>query len=139
MAGVKYSPVERGKFTIMVADDDPVFLDTATGVLGDAGYKVVRAEDGQHALQEALSRKVDLIVLDVSMPQLGGVQACHCLKAMPKTAKIPVILTTSKKDPQARTLAEHMQGSVKVLRKPIEADGLISAVKGCLSRHKSLI
>ncbi len=123
----------------MVADDDPAFLDTATGVLERAGYRVVRAQDGQHALQEALSRKVDLIVLDVSMPQLGGVQACHCLKAMPKTAKIPVILTTSKKDPQARTLAEHMQGSVKVLRKPFEEDELLSTVSGCLARPKSLI
>ncbi|WP_162924418.1 response regulator [Rubrobacter indicoceani] len=131
--------MERGRRTIMVADDDPAFLDTATGVLERAGYRVVRAQDGQHALQEALSRKVDLIVLDVSMPQLGGVQACHCLKAMPKTAKIPVILTTSKKDPQARTLAEHMQGSVKVLRKPFEEDELLSTVSGCLARPKSLI
>ncbi|MGI8649507.1 MAG: response regulator [Rubrobacter sp.] len=131
--------MERGKFTIMVADDDPAFLDTTTGVLEEAGYGVVRAKDGQHALQEALSRKVDLIVLDVSMPQLGGVQACHCLKAMPKTAKIPVILMTSKKDPQARTLAEHMQGSVKILRKPLDPDELLSSVSGCLTRTKSLI
>lgn len=123
----------------MIADDDPAFLDDATGILERAGYRVVRANDGQHALQEALSRKVDLIVLDVSMPQLGGVQACHCLKAMPKTAKIPVILTTSKKDPEGRTLAEHMQGSVKILRKPLDGDELVSTVSGCIARPKSLI
>lgn len=122
----------------MIADDDRASLDTLSEVLEGAGHRVVRAEDGQQALQAALARKVDLIVLDVSMPQLGGVQACHCLKAMPKTAKIPVILTAAKKDPAARTLAEHMQGSVKILRKPVDPEDLLECV-GRFLRPKSLI
>lgn len=122
----------------MIADDDPIALDAASDALSDAGFKVVRASDGQRALQEAISRKVDLIVLDVSMPQMGGVETCHCLKAMPKTAKIPVVLTAAKKDPAARTLADRMQGSVKVLRKPLDAEELVSIAKQLL-RPKSLI
>jgi CheY-like chemotaxis protein len=122
----------------MLADVDPVALDTATEALAGAGFKVVRANDGQRALQEALNRRVDLIVMDVSMPQVGGVEACHCLKAMPKTSKIPVVLTAAKKDPAARLLAERTHGSVRVLRKPFTTEELVSVAKQ-LVRHKSLL
>ncbi len=122
----------------MIADDDPVALATATEALARAGFKVVQATDGQRAIQEALGRRVDLIVMDVSMPQVGGVEACHCLKAMPKTSKIPVVLTAAKKDPAARMLAERTHGSVRVLRKPFDPDDLVSVAKQ-LVRPKSLI
>ena len=136
--GVKYVAVELGRHTVMLADDDPAALDTATEALASAGFKVVRATDGQRAIQEALGRRVDLIVMDVSMPQVGGVEACHCLKAMPKTSKIPVVLTAAKKDPAARMLAERTHGSVRVLRKPFDLDELVSVAKQ-LVRPKSLI
>ncbi|HEV8224792.1 MAG TPA: response regulator [Rubrobacteraceae bacterium] len=130
--------MELGKHTVMIADDDPVALATATEALASVGFKVVQATDGQRAIQEALGRRVDLIVMDVSMPQVGGVEACHCLKAMPKTSKIPVVLTAAKKDPAARMLAERTHGSVRVLRKPFDPDDLVSVAKQ-LVRPKSLI
>ena len=136
--GVKYVAVELGRQTVMLADDDPVALDTATEALAGAGFKVVRATDGQRAIQEALGRRVDLIVMDVSMPQVGGVEACHCLKAMPKTSKIPVVLTAAKKDPAARMLAERTHGSGRILRKPFDLDELVSVAKQ-LVRPKSLL
>ena len=122
----------------MLADDDPVLLDSATEALTHEGFRVVIATDGQRALQEALGRRVDLIVMDVSMPQVGGVEACHCLKAMPKTSKIPVVLTAAKKDPAARTLAERTHGSVRILRKPFTPEELVSAAKE-LVKPKSLL
>jgi len=130
--------MERGKTTVMLADDDAVALDGAAEALTGAGFRVVRASDGQRALQEALARRVDLIVMDVSMPQVNGVEACHCLKAMPKTSKIPVVLMAAKKDPGARTLAERTQGSVRVLRKPFTPEELVSVVKQ-LARPRSLL
>ena len=136
--GVKYVAVERGRHTIMLADDDPVALDTATAALAGAGFKVVQATDGQRALQEALGRKVDLIVMDVSMPQVGGVEACHCLKAMPKTSKIPIVLTAARKDPASRMLAERTHGSVRVLRKPFAPEELVAVAKQ-LVRPRSLL
>lgn len=136
--GVKYVAVERGRHTIMLADNDPVALDTATAALAGAGFKVVQATDGQRALQEALRRKVDLIVMDVSMPQVGGVEACHCLKAMPKTSKIPIVLTAARKDPASRMLAERTHGSVRVLRKPFAPEELVEVAKQ-LVRPRSLL
>ena len=123
----------------MLADDDPAILDAATDALTQKGYRVVIASDGQKALQEALGRKVDLIVMDVSMPHVGGVEACHCLKAMPKTSKIPVVLMVSKKDPEARALAERTHGSVRVLRKPFSDEDLVSTIREVVKPSRSLI
>jgi CheY-like chemotaxis protein len=122
----------------MFADDDPETLKAASEALDGAGFRVVEAPDGQRALQEALSRKVDLIIMDVSMPHVNGVEACHCLKAMPKTSKIPVVLTAAKKDPAAKLMAERTHGSVRVLRKPFTPEELVSVVRQ-LVRPKSLI
>ena len=135
--GVKSIAVDR-KATIMLADDDPVALKRSAGALEGAGFRVISATDGRTALQEALGRKVDLIIMDVSIPQLSGVETCHCLKAMPKTQKIPVLLTAAKKDPAAKALAERTHGSVRVLRKPFTDEDLVSVARR-LVRHKSLI
>ncbi len=122
----------------MLADDDPAVLDAATGALTREGFRVVAATDGQRALQEVLGRRVDLIVMDVSMPQVGGVEACHCLKAMPKTSKIPVVLMAAKKDPAARALAERTHGCGRVLRKPFSDEDLVSTVREVV-KPRSLI
>jgi len=135
--GVKFTPVDR-RATILVADDDATVLKQAANALEDAGFRVVKVGDGQVALQEALSRKVDLIVMDISMPHLGGVEACHCLKAMPKTQKIPIILMAAKKDPASRALAERTHGCVSVLKKPFTDENLVSVARKVV-RPKSLI
>ncbi len=122
----------------MLADDDPAALKRSAGALEGAGFRVISATDGRTALQEALGRRVDLIIMDVSIPQLSGVETCHCLKAMPKTQKIPVVLTAAKKDPAAKALAERTHGSVRVLRKPF-TDGDLVSVARRLVRPKSLI
>ncbi len=123
----------------MLADDDPVLLEEAADALRGAGFKVVEAADGQEALQEALSRRVDLIVMDASMPEVNGLEACHCLKAMPKTQKIPVVLTVAKRDPEARMLGERTHGSVRVLRKPFLPDELVSLARQLVKRKKPLL
>lgn len=125
--------------TVMLADDDPVLLEEAADALRGAGFKVVEAVDGQEALQEALNRKVDLIVMDASMPEVNGLEACHCLKAMPKTQKIPVVLMVAKRDPEARMLGERTHGSVRVLRKPFLPDDLVSLARQLVKRKKSLL
>lgn len=135
--GVQSIAVDR-KATIMLADDDPAALKRSAGALEGAGFRVISARDGRTALQEALGRRVDLIIMDVSIPQLSGVETCHCLKAMPKTQKIPVVLTAAKKDPAAKALAERTHGSVRVLRKPFTDEDLVSVARR-LVRTKSLI
>ena len=125
--------------TVMLADDDPILLGEAADALRGAGFKVVEAADGQEAIQEALSRRVDLIVMDATMPEVDGLEACHCLKAMPKTQKIPVVLTISKRDPATRRLGERTHGSVRVLRKPFLPDELVSLARQLVKRKSLLL
>jgi CheY-like chemotaxis protein len=122
----------------MVADDDVEALQRSARALEGAGFRVVTATDGRTALQEALTRRADLVIMDVSIPHLSGVETCHCLKAMPKTQKIPVVLMAAKKDPAAKAIAERTQGSVRVLRKPFADEDLVSVARQ-LVRPKSLI
>jgi len=124
--------------TVILADDDPVLLGEASDVLRGAGFKVLEATDGQEALQEALSRRVDLIVMGVSMPEVSGVEACHCLKAMPKTHKIPIVLTVAKKDADVRALGKRTHGSVRLLHKPFSLDELVSLARQ-LVKPRSLL
>lgn len=133
--GCTISAVERG--TIIIADSDPSVSSSAQA-LEAAGFKVIRAGDCQSTIEECLSHKVSLVVLDVAIPQMGGVETCHCLKAMPKTSKVPVILTANKKDPASKSLASRTHRSVKVLRKPFEPEDLVSLAKDVV-RTKSLI
>lgn len=124
----------------MFADDDPETRKVGVEALEASGFRVVEAADGQRALQEALGRKVDLIVMDISMPQVDGLEACHCLKAMPKTARIPIVLMAAKKDPATRMLGERMNGSVRILRKPFAPDELVSTVRKLVkNKPKSLL
>lgn len=115
----------------MFADDDLEVLRGSSEALRDAGYKVIEVADGRAAIEEVLGsrKKVDLVVMDISMPQVGGVEACHCLKAMPKTQKIPIVLTAHKKDPQAKVMGERTHGSVHVLRKPFAPQELVALAK----------
>lgn len=123
---------------MVFADDDPATLTTAADALGAAGYRVVKVADGQQALQMALSRRVDLVFMDVSMPQVDGVEACHCLKAMPKTSRIPVVLMAAKKDPAVRALGERMNGCTQFLRKPFTPAELVEAARKSV-RPRSLL
>jgi CheY-like chemotaxis protein len=120
----------------MFADDDAALLEEASGALREAGFKVVEAADGGEALREAISRKVSLIVMDASMPEVNGVEACHCLKAMPKTQKIPIVLTVGKKDPAC--LGGRTHGSVRILRKPFSPEDLVSLARQ-LVKSRSLL
>ena len=90
------------------------------------------------APQEPLHRMLALTVWNVSMPEGGGVEACHCPKPMPKTKKLPAVLAAHKKAPATKTLGERTHGSVRILRKPFLPEDLVTLVRQ-LVRPKSLI
>jgi two-component system, OmpR family, alkaline phosphatase synthesis response regulator PhoP len=76
---------------ILVVDDEPSIVKLIKATLEARGYQVVTAFDGLEALTEAKTQKPDLIVLDVMMPHVDGLEARKRLLADPKTADIPVI------------------------------------------------
>ncbi len=82
--------------TVLVADDDRIVLDMVTFILDAAGFEVTAYTDPQRALQAALATPPDCAVLDVSMPQMSGLEVCRALRADARTAGTPVILLTAR-------------------------------------------
>jgi two-component system cell cycle response regulator len=89
-------PGAERRQTILLADDSPVVLNMLETLFRGAGYEVRTATDGIRAVEEAVARPVDLIVLDVMMPHLNGYQACRLLKSEAQTRSIPVVILTSR-------------------------------------------
>jgi DNA-binding response OmpR family regulator len=81
---------------VLVADDDPDILDLLTLNLECHGYQVYPAADGEEARRLALQLVPDLIVLDVMMPKLDGLEVLAALKAHAETRDIPVVMLTAK-------------------------------------------
>jgi CheY-like chemotaxis protein len=86
------------KPVILVADDTPANLSVLLEVLGQAGFDVLIAEDGESAVQRASYARPDLILLDVLMPELDGFATCERLKTQRETRDIPVIFMTALAD-----------------------------------------
>jgi DNA-binding response OmpR family regulator len=82
--------------TVLIADDDPDILALVTFKVKQAGYTLITATDGAAALAAARETTPDLVVLDVSMPRMSGLEVCRELRADPATSKVPVLLLTAR-------------------------------------------
>src|SRR5207245_6949226 len=80
---------------IVVCDDEDALAHLVSMTLGDAGYLCLRARDGEQALFLASVEQPDLMILDVMMPKVDGLQACRKLKADPLLSRIPILMLTS--------------------------------------------
>jgi CheY-like chemotaxis protein len=83
------------KSKLLVVDDDPLFLRYLTTVFPRKEYDVVTASSGREALKHARRLMPDLIVLDIDMPDLDGIETCKILKAEETTKQIPVVILTA--------------------------------------------
>jgi DNA-binding response OmpR family regulator len=81
---------------VVLADDEPEIRETLQAVFQAKGWEVLAFSDGQAALDNALTKKPDLIILDVMMPKLTGWEACRELKKREETKHIPVIILTAR-------------------------------------------
>src|SRR5437762_713260 len=81
--------------TILVVDDMAVIRDPIAASLRGAGYRTLCASNGKEALQTLRTENADLILLDVVMPEMGGLEFLHHLRGNPATAHTPVILLSA--------------------------------------------
>lgn len=125
-----------GKKKILVADDDPGILQVVKMSLSSEGYEVITAASGLDALRKAVREEPDAILLDITMPDLDGIELCAKLKSKEPTAKIPVGFLTAHEDIEHYGQAlKH--GGVVYLTKPFKRAKLISLVGILLSKHPS--
>jgi signal transduction histidine kinase len=105
--------------TILIVDDTPANLGVLVETLGDAGYQLMVAEDGEEALAQTEQLQPDLILLDVMMPGIDGFETCRRLKGRPSTRDVPVLFMTALHETADKVKA-FAAGGVDYITKPIE-------------------
>ncbi len=114
--------------TILVVDDLQSELDLMAKYLINAGYHIIKANNGEEAIAKTLERKPDAIVTDWMMPKMGGLDICRKLNKHPDTKDIPVIACTVKNRDVDRMWAKK-QGVKVYVTKPCTQKELINAIQ----------
>ena len=116
--------------TVLVVDDEPRIAAIAADYLRHAGYAVLTAADGVQALQLARARRPDLVVLDLGLPGLGGLEVARALRA--ETA-VPIVMLTARVEESDRLLGLEL-GADDYITKPFSPRELVARVKAVLRR-----
>jgi len=114
--------------TLLVVDDNAFILSVVKNAV-PAQYDLLTAEDGREALNKIRWQKVDLILLDLLMPDMGGMEVIHALQAEPNTKDTPVVVMTAKPlDDSTIGMLRNEPNVAGVLRKPFDNDALVATL-----------
>lgn len=117
---------------ILIADDDPDFMNTLTDVLENSGFTVYKAKDGKEAISCLNEKDVDILILDLRMPILNGLETFLSLKE--KGMDLPTIIVTAYADIEVNTLEMLKEYCVNgILRKPFDPEDLIHILNELLN------
>jgi signal transduction histidine kinase len=116
--------MDKGRPTVLIVDDDPVARLLAREALEQSGWLVEEAENGRLGLEAFMTRRPDLVLLDILMPEMDGFETCAALRKMPGGTHVPVLIMTGLEDYQSITQAYDV-GATDFIVKPI--NGLLLA------------
>jgi two-component system cell cycle response regulator len=119
-------------FNVLLVDDSPTALGMLSYWLSAAGYEVETATDGLDALKVGFRRVPDLVLMDIRMPRMDGIQACRLFKADPSTRDVPVILLSSQEVGSERIHATRA-GADRFLLKDVGPDEIVRLLQECLA------
>lgn len=120
------------KTRILVADDNQLQLAITGDALKGAGFDVLTVSQGAKVYQEVLRYNPHLVLLDIMMPGIDGIEICRNLKRAPKTQNIIIVIYSGKKDPDLMDLA-HAVGADGFIIKSNDLDAIVSRIKEILS------
>ncbi|RPI07223.1 MAG: response regulator [Zetaproteobacteria bacterium] len=113
--------------TILWIDDDRLLLSFCCDALNQRGYRTLVAADGTSGIETAKTERPDLIILDVVMPGMDGIEVCRRLRAEPATRDTPIILLTAFHSPKV-SLKGREAGATSTIRKPFGPEHIIDAI-----------
>ncbi|MDX1510467.1 MAG: response regulator [Nitriliruptorales bacterium] len=117
---------------VLIVDDDPIILDIVTTVLDLEDFSVTTAEDGETALELVAKEPPDVMVLDVMMPGMSGLEVCAKLRSSEEHARLPIVLLTARDTDEDRR-AGMDAGADYYLSKPFSPLELIDIIEELLS------
>jgi len=120
---------------ILLVDDEPDILEIVGYNLSSEGYQVITADNGATAVVKAKKHKPHLIILDVMMPEMDGIEACEKIRAIPELAETVITFLTARGEDYSQ-VAGFDAGADDYITKPIKPKLLISKVKALLRRFK---
>lgn len=132
-AGPMQTPPPDAGLRVLVVDDDLTVAEVVAGYLGRAGYEVTRADDGAAALECAARHRPDLVVLDLMLPGMDGLEVCRRLRA---EGPVPVIMLTARGDEDDRILGLEV-GADDYVTKPFSPRELVLRVESVLRRSRT--
>ncbi len=121
---------------VLVVDDEPDAVELVSFNLKAAGYEVVTADDGNEAIKRARQHAPDLVLLDVMLPEVDGLEVCKLLRRDPVTSGVPIIMLTAKAAEIDRVLGLEL-GADDYMTKPFSPRELILRVKNLLKRRQA--
>jgi len=124
------------KHKILVVDDEPDVLELVVFNLQASGYEVVTASDGNEALKKAQGIAPQLIVLDIMLPEVDGIEVCKLLRRNPATSSVPVIMLTAKTAEIDRIIGLEI-GADDYITKPFSPRELVLRIKKLLQRTQA--
>ncbi len=117
---------------ILIADDEPMILLNTSETLEKFGYNILKAVNGKEALDIALEKLPDLILLDWGMPVMDGMEALIKIKADPATKLIPVIIVTGQMTSAENLAAAMSAGADDLIKKPFRRSDLLDCISSAL-------
>jgi PAS domain S-box-containing protein len=135
MIAIKPEPPEIAHSTVLIIDDLPANLGVVVEALESYGMHVLIAQDGEEGLMRAEYVQPDVILLDIMMPTLDGLEVCRRLKSNPATAVIPVIVMTSLNDIDDKVRG-FQAGAVDYITKPFQIEEVLARVETQIQRYR---
>ena len=117
--------------TVLIVDDEANIRELVKFNVEKEGYAVLEAVDGAMALNLARKERPDLIILDLMLTELNGLEVCRALKGAQETSSIPIIMLTAKDDEVDKVLGLEL-GADDYITKPFSPKEIISKVKNIL-------
>lgn len=121
---------------ILIVDDEPQIHTVLGKLLSKEGFQVASAYSAEQAFQKVEENRPDLMILDVMMPKVSGIDVCNKLKADPKTKDI-LILILSARETQADRLEGLTHGADDYVSKPFHLRSLVRKIQHMLAKHNN--
>ncbi|MAZ23706.1 MAG: DNA-binding response regulator [Euryarchaeota archaeon] len=127
--------MKKSDIKILLVDDEPDIIEILRYNLTQEGYDVITAKDGESAIKKAENNHPHLIIMDIMMPKMDGIEACSIIRSNPKFIDTIIVFLTARGEDYSH-VAAYDAGADDYITKPIKPKVFISKVKGLLRRLK---